>query len=214
MRLMVFSPAEKGGKTTVALHLSLALLAEGQRVALMDLDPRGGLTAAISGLSDGAAADDLPALLSGSEASFAGEGDDWLILDPAPGWTPDLSARLRQADLILCPVQPEPESLTALDELTARLAAEAIDKSRLRLLVTRYSNRLERHRELRGRLTTAFGSAHVLPVVIRASSRLAEISTSGQALRSIAPRSTAASDFAQLARALMAMRSLSRPKGP
>lgn len=214
MRLMLLSPSAGGGKTTVALHLSIALVAEGEPVELTDQDPRKQLSAALSAFS-GTSGEGVPRLTADSDSLPLEEVRDiWSITDPAPGWNDALADSLRAADMILCPVQPEPESMAALSAMAARLNAESIDISKLRLLVTRYSNRLERHRELRGELTKTYGSQLLLPVVIRASSRLSDAVANGEPLRSFAPRSTAASDFNQLARALVAMRSLSRPKGP
>lgn len=242
MRVLIYNQKGGVGKTTTALNLSAALVALGQSVLVVDLDPQMHLTAALGvSMSEGSgtAADwvagrpvtpRIPSaapglqLIPGSQdgigdhvdsAAFENAAWDWVIMDAPPGWTEPLGQIALLSEMVICPLEPDFLGLNGLNQLLRRLADVEFDRDRLRVLIARYSNRLAVHREVRGKLIDRFGSDIVLPSVIRSSVRLAEAPGLGQTIFDYAPKSTGASDYAQLARTLIAQRSLSRsPKRP
>lgn len=242
MRVLIYNQKGGVGKTTTALNLSAALVALGQSVLVVDLDPQMHLTAALGApvaegsgtVEDWAAgrpvAPSIPSaaqglrLIPGSPNGLSGPfvgaalenpAWDWVIMDAPPGWNGPLGQIVCLSDLVICPLEPDFLGLNGLNQLLRRLADVEFDRDRLRVLIARYSNRLAVHREVRGKLIDRFGSEVVLPSVIRSSVRLAEAPGLGQTIFDYAPKSTGASDYAQLARTLIAQRSLSRsPKRP
>lgn len=240
MRVAIFNQKGGVGKTTTAINLSAALAVEGQTTVVVDVDPQLHLTAALGAagqkMSGGTAVDWLkggaviPRFVKGARDLYLipGEGDallaaegqvnltrlaaDWVIVDAPPGWSPSLASLLDQCDWIICPLEPDFLGLNGLNQLMRRMQETGQPWTKLRILISRYSNRLAVHREVRGKLIDRFGSESVLPVVIRSSVRLAEAPGQGQTIFQYAPRSTGASDYAQLARTLMQQRALHEPK--
>lgn len=240
MRVLIYNQKGGVGKTTTAINLSAALAVEGHETTVVDLDPQMHLTAAIGGSDQagtGTAADWIsgkpvqPRKVTGSpglslvpgsadalagkvgEAQFQHPNGGWTIVDAPPGWSEALGRIASLSDLVICPLEPDFLGLNGLNQLLRRMSEVGFDRDRLRVLIARYSNRLAVHREVRGKLIDRFGSDTVLPVVIRSSVRLAEAPGLGQTIFEYAPKSTGASDYAQLARTLISQRSLARSQG-
>lgn len=240
MRILIYNQKGGVGKTTTAINLSAALAVEAQETTVVDLDPQMHLTAAIAGTGasgTGSAADWISGkpvqprpvagtpglwLVPGDGDALVGRFDDtrflqpsagWTIMDAPPGWSATLGQIASLSDLVICPLEPDFLGLNGLNQLLRRMSEVGFDRDRLRILIARYSNRLAVHREVRGKLIDRFGSDIVLPVVIRSSVRLAEAPGLGQTIFDYAPRSTGASDYAQLARTLISQRSLARSNG-
>ena len=242
MRVLIYNQKGGVGKTTSAINLSAALAAEGQATLVVDLDPQMHPTAAVGEMAgsgadsgSGTAEDWLAgrevvprkrssgmAIVPGSANVLSGPIDetalrhpasDWLIMDAPPGWSEPLGQIARLCDMVICPLEPDFLGLNGLNQLLRRLSDVGFERERLRVLISRYSNRLAVHREVRGKLIDRFGSDIVLPVVIRSSVRLAEAPGLGQTVFEYAPKSTGASDYAQLARTLISQRSLARSQG-
>lgn len=240
MRVAIFNQKGGVGKTTTAINLSAALAVEGQTTVVVDVDPQLHLTAALGAAgvqaAGGSAVDWLtggtviPRFVKGARDLYLipGEGDalsnaaarinptriaaDWVIIDAPPGWSAPLADLLDQCDWIICPLEPDFLGLNGLNQLMRRMQETGQPRSKLKILISRYSNRLAVHREVRGKLIDRFGSESVLPVVVRSSVRLAEAPGQGQTIFQYAPRSTGASDYAQLARTLMQQRALLEPR--
>lgn len=238
MRVLIYNQKGGVGKTTTAINVSAALAAMGQKTLVVDLDPQMHLTAAMGAAVAEAetgfgTAEDWVAgrpvvpralraapglsLVPGSSNALTGAVDetavqspgwDWVIMDAPPGWSAPLGQIAGLSDMVICPLEPDFLGLNGLNQLLRRMADVGFDRERLRVLIARYSNRLAVHREVRGKLIDRFGSDIVLPVVIRSSIRLAEAPGLGQTIFEYAPKSTGASDYAQLARTLIAQRSL------
>ena len=238
MRVLIYNQKGGVGKTTTAINLSAALAALGQRTLVVDLDPQMHLTTAMGAAvadaetGSGTAEDWVSGrpvvprvmraapglgLVPGSpnaligpvnEADAQSPGWDWVIMDAPPGWSAPLGQIAGLSDMVICPLEPDFLGLNGLNQLLRRMADVGFDRDRLRVLIARYSIRLAVHREVRGKLIDRFGSDIVLPVVIRSSIRLAEAPGLGQTIFEYSPKSTGASDYAQLARTLIAQRSL------
>jgi chromosome partitioning protein len=140
MSVVITVAQQKGGagKTTLAANLAAAV-AEGRRVAVLDIDPQRSLARwhALRAGRKGAAE---VALSEISGWRLAAEIDrlrriyDVLIVDSPPHIDTDAKLAIRAADLVLVPLQPSPPDLWAA-EGTLKLAGE--EKRRARLVFNR-----------------------------------------------------------------------------
>jgi chromosome partitioning protein len=113
---------QKGGagKTTLAIQLAIAWLVAGQRIAMLDIDPQGSLSAwfalrqarlgedagrlTVRSLSGWRLGNELPALRREVDA---------VLIDSPPHAETDAKTAIRQADLVLLPCQPNALDLWA-----------------------------------------------------------------------------------------------------
>ena len=113
---------QKGGagKTTLAIHLAVAWSQRGKRVAVVDIDPQGSLTAwhkirekkfgeGYTGITFAA----LSGWRVGSEVSRLRRNHDIIIIDSPPHTETEARTAIRNADFIIIPVQPSPTDLWA-----------------------------------------------------------------------------------------------------
>lgn len=123
---------QKGGagKTTIAAHLAVALSQRGKRVAVIDIDPQGSLSAwyalrearfgeGYTGLSFVSAS----GWRVNSELSRLKRDHDVIIIDSPPHTETDAKTAIRAADMVIIPVQPSPTDLWAT-KATVELAAK------------------------------------------------------------------------------------------
>jgi chromosome partitioning protein len=121
---------QKGGagKTMLAAQLAVALSGEG-RVAVMDIDPQGSLTAwgKLRGQAAKAGSEITVATVSGwrlaNELEKLKAAHDYVLIDTPPVIDSDARRAIRGADLVLIPLNPAPPDLWAA-EGTLKLAAE------------------------------------------------------------------------------------------
>ncbi len=145
MSVVITVAQRKGGagKTTLAANLAAAL-AQTRRVALLDIDPQRSLarwhalrTARNAQTSDGPAAIgfiDVSGWRLGTELDRLRRIHDVLIVDSPPQVDTDAKIAVRNADLVLVPVQPSPPDLWAAID-TLKLARE--EKRAARLVLNR-----------------------------------------------------------------------------
>lgn len=113
---------QKGGagKTTIAVHLAVALSQKGNRVAAIDIDPQGSMThwhgvrekmfgEGYTGLTFSS----LSGWRVGSEVSRLRRSHDFIIIDSPPHTQTEARTAIRNADLVVIPVQPSPTDLWA-----------------------------------------------------------------------------------------------------
>jgi chromosome partitioning protein len=126
---------QKGGagKTTVAAHIAVALSQKGNRVAIVDIDPQGSLSMwhslrekrfgeGYTGLTFTA----LSGWRVGSEVSRLRRDHDFIIIDSPPHTETEAKTAIRNADLIIIPVQPSPTDLWAMKATHDLAKAEKI----------------------------------------------------------------------------------------
>lgn len=123
---------QKGGagKTTIAAHLAIALSQKGKRVAVIDIDPQGSLTAwhkiREARFGEGYTGVEFAALSGwrvNSEITRLKKDHDVIIIDSPPHTETESKTAIRASDLLIVPVQPSPTDLWAT-KTTIDLAAK------------------------------------------------------------------------------------------
>ena len=121
---------QKGGSGKTMLTAQFAAALAGQaRVAVLDVDPQGSLTAwgRLRSQAPKAAGDVTVVTLSGwrlaNEVEKLKASHDYVFIDTPPVLDSDARRAIRSADLVLIPLNPAPPDLWAA-EGTLRLAAE------------------------------------------------------------------------------------------
>lgn len=105
---------QKGGagKTTLAIQLAVAWRKSGKRVAMLDIDPQGSLSAWHAlrsrqvGEDDGLTVQALSGWRLGNQLSSSRAGADYVLVDSPPHAETDAKTAIRLADLVVLPIQP------------------------------------------------------------------------------------------------------------
>ena len=126
---------QKGGagKTTVAAHIAVALSQKGNRVAIVDIDPQGSMShwhsireAKLGEGYTGLIFNSLSGWRVGSEIARLRKQCDYIIIDSPPHTETEARAAIRNADLVIVPVQPSPTDLWATQATLNLAKAEKV----------------------------------------------------------------------------------------
>jgi chromosome partitioning protein len=119
--ILIFSGKGGAAKTTLARELAVAGSMEGHNVALTDLDPQAGMTGWFARRA--AETPVLVKLAPGYDFSpIERMGIDELIIDLPPGAPNYVPMLIAKADVVLVPVRPSPDDLTAAAGVVGLLA--------------------------------------------------------------------------------------------
>jgi chromosome partitioning protein len=126
---------QKGGagKTTLAAHLALAWHESGEKVALVDIDPQGSLSAWFAlreaQLGKGRTGIDLTQITgwrASAEIDRLKRDYSLIVVDSPPHAQTDAKIAVRAADLVVVPVQPSPLDVWATRPTVELAASEKI----------------------------------------------------------------------------------------
>ena len=188
---------QKGGagKTTLAAHLAVALSQKGNKVAVVDIDPQGSLTdwhkerekrfgEDFTGLHFST----LSGWRVGSEITRLKSEVDYVIVDSPPHTQTEAKTAIREADLVLIPVQPSPADVWATEATVSLAAREGVPAFLILNRVTHQSVLAKKFaKKLKNLLNTQLGNR----VAFAAS--LME----GRTVTETAPKSPAADEIKQ-----------------
>jgi chromosome partitioning protein len=194
---------QKGGagKTTLAAHLGVALVQRGARVALLDIDPQGSLSAwAALRAEEGEGPSHRQAAgwRTAQEAERLQRDHDVVIIDSPPHAETEARIAIRQASLVLVPVQPSPMDFWATAPTLDLVRAE----QGWPLLVL---NRVPPRAKLADTLIAHAGELGVPIAQSRIGSRVgfAAAMMTGRGITEAEPRSTGAGEITALAKELL-----------
>lgn len=138
-RILTIAQQKGGaGKTSLTAHLAAALAGQGHRVALIDIDPQGSLTAWAglrpAGLEPNLDLSTVSGWRTGPEVERQARDHDFVLIDCPPHGETASKLAVRAADLIVVPMQPSPLDLWATRATIDLIAGE---KRPLRLVLNR-----------------------------------------------------------------------------
>lgn len=199
---------QKGGagKTTLAVHLALAWAASGRRVALIDIDPQGSLSAWFRLRHERHGADKVPietAAVAGwrvsAEVERQARSHDVVVIDSPPHAETEARIAVRAGALVLVPVQPSPMDFWATRPTLDLARAEKVPA----LLVL---NRVPARAKLTGAILAAFQALDAPLADTRIGNRvaLAAALNEGLGILEYDPLSTAAAEITALADEILA----------
>ena len=197
---------QKGGagKTTVCAHLAVALSQRGKRVAIIDVDPQGSLTAwhkiregkygvGYTGLTFAA----VSGWRVGSEVTRLKKSHDIILIDSPPHTETEARTAIRNADLMVVPVQPSPTDMWATKATLELARAERIP---LKVVMNRVSANSKLAVTIAGEFLDDMMESTLGNRVLFASSLL-----EGKAVTEISPTSPAAEEIKALAEEILGL---------
>jgi chromosome partitioning protein len=136
MKSIVISVAQQkggSGKTTIACHLAIGLSQRGYKVAAIDIDPQGSF-AGWHNLREhkfGKGYTGLTFLTtsgwrSSSEINDLKRKHDFVIIDSPPHTDADTKSIIRQSDMVIIPMQPNPTDIWATEKTIKFVAKENV----------------------------------------------------------------------------------------
>lgn len=150
---------QKGGagKSTVAAHLAVAFYQMGKRVSLIDIDPQGSLSMWHS-LREKQYGKNYTGINFVSSSGWRVASaiaqcksvSDIVIIDSPPHTETEAKSSMREADLVIIPMQPSPTDLWATK---ATLDFAKSEKKMVRVLLNRYSTTSKMSKDIAGRIT-------------------------------------------------------------
>jgi chromosome partitioning protein len=159
MRQKIITIAQQkggAGKTTLAVHLTVALAQKGYKVAVVDIDPQGSLTQwhkiREERMGEGYTGMHFSTLSGwrvGTEVSRLRRNYDIILIDSPPHVETEARSAIRAADLVLIPVQPSPTDLWAT-QATVNLAKG--EKIPVRTILNRVSANSKLVEQIRSQL--------------------------------------------------------------
>lgn len=196
---------QKGGagKTTITAHLAVALSQRGRRVAVVDIDPQGSLTQwhkmreerfgeGYTGLTFAS----VSGWRVGSEVARLKKQHDFIFIDSPPHMETEARTAIRNADLLVVPVQPSPTDLWATQATLDHAKNERVPVKIVFNRVPAHSKLAERIAgELDGLSKTTIGNR-----VIFAASLF-----EGRTATELEPKSVASQEIKSLAEEVLAM---------
>ena len=198
---------QKGGagKTMIAAQFGVAL-AQGAKVALLDIDPQGSLTAwgrlraAASKAAPGVEVLAISGWRLANELEKLKASHDYVLVDTPPVIDSDARRAIRGADLVLVPLNPAPPDLWAA-EGTLKLAAE--ERRPAALLF----NRAPAASRLRKRLEAEITARRLtlLPVALANRAGYANAFADGLGVTEAGPTTQAAQELREAVRSLLAL---------
>ncbi|MEN3975577.1 ParA family partition ATPase [Emcibacter sp. SYSU 3D8] len=197
---------QKGGagKTTLAAHLGVALAGMGKTVALFDVDPQKSLTAwfemreQLHGKREAIGFSSFEGWKASNEISRAKGTADIILIDSPPHAETAARLAIREADLVVVPVQLSPMDVWAM---RATLQMAEREKARVLLVLNRVPPRGRMADEMRIRL-----HQDKLPVAgTSLGNRMAFAASllDGQGVTESQPSSVAASEIRSLAQEIL-----------
>jgi chromosome partitioning protein len=118
MKTVAFAAMKGGvGKTTLAVHLAVAALRAGERVAIIDTDPQAS-AAAWARIRAGGAPDVVPMPAQRLAEALAAAKEDYslVIVDSAPRASAEAAMICAAVDLVLVPTRPSAVDLETLEQ--------------------------------------------------------------------------------------------------
>ena len=129
MKSIAFAAMKGGvGKTTLAVHLAVAALRAGERVAIIDTDPQAS-AAAWARIRGGSSPDVVPVPAQRLAEALAAAEEDYsiVIVDSAPRASAEAAAICAAVDLVLVPTRPSAVDLETLEQSVRIVQAAGCD---------------------------------------------------------------------------------------
>ncbi|WP_027135069.1 ParA family partition ATPase [Geminicoccus roseus] len=201
-RIVTIAQSKGGaGKTTLAVQLATAMLAAGEEVCVIDVDPQGSLSRWFEERQRRRDPADRLALVKtggwrlGVELGRVVRDFSTVVVDTPPHAGTELKATIREASLVLVPCQPSPLDVWA-SRPTLEIAAK--EGRPIRFLMNRVPPRGRSIEEAQGALAQ-LGAVPLEAVLGNRQSYVAAMAR-GLGVLEHEPRGTAAQEVAQLCR--------------